>query len=162
VKVPFSDAGLLRRETAMRSKLVFAGLLAVVASFLVVINPVVLNPGVAEAAIRRCDVTANPPRRATPTDPEVAYEGWLSCDPAILPETFNNTVCVQARTGSSFVDIQCVKVPRTTVSSTPWLMAAESWPLLDGTYEYRTRARAFRVATGTVETHFSSAVTMTS
>ena len=146
----------------MRSKLVFAGLLAVVASFLVVINPVVITPGVADAAIKRCDVTANPPRRATPTDPEVAYEAWLTCDPAILPETFNNTVCVQAKTGSSFVSINCVKIPKTAVSSTPWLMAAESWPLLDGTYEYRTRARAFRVANGTVEVHFSAAVTITS
>jgi hypothetical protein len=40
-------------------------------------------------------------------------------------------------------------------------MAAESWLLLDETYEYRT-VPVRSVATGTVETHFSPAVTITS
>ena len=130
---------------------------------MVVINPVVITPGVAEAAIKRCDVTANPPLWATPTDREVAYEAWLTCDPAILPGTFNNTVCVQAKTGSSFVDIQCVKIPKTRVS-------VDS--MVDGCGIMAASRRDIRVPDpcpcvprgerALSKTHFSTAVTITS
>jgi hypothetical protein len=138
----------------MRSKLSMGFVLAVVVGLLLVTNPVV-----ADAAMARCDVTANPPRRSTPTEPEAYVEGWLTCDPAILPDTFNNTVCLQAKKGNSFVDIHCCRIPNTTVDSTPWLMCGEGGLLLPGKHQYRTRARAFRISTGRGETHYSPAVT---
>lgn len=77
----------------MRSKLLVGQLfLAVVAGFLLVTNPIV-----AEAAIRRCEVTAKQPRQVTPTEASAAIEGHLACDQSILPERFTNTVCLQAK-----------------------------------------------------------------
>jgi hypothetical protein len=108
----------------------------------------------------RCDVEAIRPRRF-PMNPEAYVEGWLTCDPAILPETFNNTVCLQVKKGGSFVDNGCCKIPKTTVSTTPWLMCGEPWALLQGTHKYRTRARAFRPSTSQGETDYSPAVTFT-
>ena len=90
------------------------------------------------------------------------YEGYLTCDRAILPVDFNNTVCLQLKYAGGFIDISCCKVPDSTVTSTPdWTMCAEPNMLLDGTQRYRTRARAFRPSTGRGETDYSPAVTIT-
>jgi hypothetical protein len=108
----------------------------------------------------RCDVEAIRPR-SFPANPEAYIEGWLTCDSAILPELFNNTVCLQVKEAGSFVDNGCCRIPKTTVSTTPWLMCGEAWALRDGTHEYRTRARAFRPATGKGETDYSPAISFT-
>ena len=165
----------------MRSK-VFVGFMALV-GFLLVTNPmgadaaipatgeniensIVTDAGSATKAkpevfkLARCDVEAITPR-AFPMDTEAYIEGWLTCDAAILPEIFNNTVCLQVRKGNSFVDNGCCKIPKTTVSTTPWVMCGEPWALLPGTHEYRTKARAFRPSTGKGETDYSPVITFT-
>lgn len=136
----------------MRSRLLVGPLLlAVMAAFLVVINPVV-----AEAAIARCEVTAKEPRRVTPTDPGGYIEGYLTCDPTILPERFSHTVCLQVKRGSRFIDIHCCRVIAQRVSDTPWLMCGEDGRLLPGTHRYRTRASTVRPSNGNGETDYST------
>ena len=168
----------------MRSHL-FVGFLAVVLGFMLVTNPVtaeaakemtgkdivngsgrddaVTSSGADKAVLfkmSRCDVTAIRPERS-PAETEAYIEGFLTCDSAILPEVFNNTVCLQVKKNGSFVDNGCCRIPKTTVSTTPWLMCGEPWALVDGTHKYRTKARAFRPATGKGETDYSPAISFT-
>ena len=137
---------------------VFVGFLSLVVGFLVVTNPVGAN-----AAMARCDVHTLPPHTFTSTDERAGIEGWLTCDSAILPETFKNgVVCLQAKTaGGSFVDIHCCRIVQFTMGSTPWNICAEDGPLFTGKHRYRTKARAFRPTTGRAETNYSPAVTIT-
>lgn len=118
-------------------------------------------PAPAQAGIARCEVRAFEPRRATPTDPEAGIEGTLTCDPDALPSRFTHTVCLQVKKGERFVDAGCCRVIEVRVSTTPWNMCAESWPLLAGTHKYRTRARAVRLSTGSAETDYSPSRTFT-
>ena len=108
-------------ETRMRSKLLVGQLLlAVVAGVLIVANPVVADA----ATMARCEVKARQPRqRCAPIS--AATEGSMVCDPAILPERFNNTVCLQAKRGSRFSMSNAARIPNTRVDSTTWLMCAE-------------------------------------
>jgi hypothetical protein len=168
----------------MRSNL-FVGFLAAVVGFMLVTNPVTaeaakqmtgkdikngtargeafVSSGFHKAVLfemTRCDVEAVRPQ-GFPMNPEAFIEASLTCDPAILPEIFNNTVCLQVKKGGTFVDNGCCKIPKTTVSTSPWLMCGEAHALLQGTHKYRTRARAFRPATGKGETDYSSAIALT-
>ncbi len=111
-------------------------------------------------AIARCDVTAAEPRRLSPTDSDAHVEAHLTCDRAVLTERFTNAVCLQIKKGKRFVDHECCKVINTRVSTRPWLMCGEAWPLRAGTHQYRTRARANRLSTGTREVDYSPAVTI--
>ena len=83
----------------MGSKL-FVGFLAVVVGLLLFTNPVA-----ADAAMRHCAVKAETPRRV-PMDPDATVAGSLICASAILPDIFTNVVCLQAKIGGSFVDVQ--------------------------------------------------------
>jgi hypothetical protein len=152
-----ASARAVAREAPMRSKVLVGQslLLAAVAGFLSVTNPVA-----AEAAIARCEVTAVEPRGIA-GDPEAYVEGWSACDRAILPERFDHAVCLQAKKGRRFVDIHCCRVFNTRVNAKPWLMCGEGGPLLEGTHQYRTRARAVRLSNGHGETDYSAAVSLT-